>query len=536
MTPRSIATAAALVLVLSVLVRAGRAANEGQDDLDRATEAKLSAQTLPDLAKVISLAESALQKGLDEQNKKFAENLLVSTLIQRGTVMAAVIFKSVPPDARWPQFRNVALADLEKAVALDGKQPEAYYLIARLSLLPGGDRKRAAEALDKTIELSEKPRQKAEALALRAGVESDPEKKLAGLNEAVRIAPDSAAAVRTRGLLQADAKKYDEALADLNKAIELEPDYIPGYEAKVLVLAAAEKYDEALKTLDKLAELQPKLVFLWVQRARIHARQKDYPAAMADLDKGRAIAPDNVGVLLTRAAVHEEMGEKEKALADVDEALKLKPGLPDAIRVRSALLAGSGKIGEAVAEMEKLHRDQPKDPVVLLQLAMLYMAEKKFDDAARAYAEILENAPESWIALRGRGDALLNSGKHAEALADYEKAIALKPDEPGVLNNMAWVLATSPEKELRNGKRALELATKACELTEFKQAHILSTLGSAYAETGDFPAAIKWVQKGIEIAEDDSVKQSLEKELKTYQAGKPVRERLVNGEPAKLDE
>ena len=48
------------------------------------------------------------------------------------------------------------------------------------------------------------------------------------------------------------------------------------------------------------------------------------------------------------------------------------------------------------------------------------------------------------------------------------------------------MLATSPDAKLRNGRRAIELATRACELTKYKAAYILSTLAAAYAETGDF--------------------------------------------------
>ena len=68
-----------------------------------------------------------------------------------------------------------------------------------------------------------------------------------------------------------------------------------------------------------------------------------------------------------------------------------------------------------------------------------------------------------------------------------------------MLNNFAWVLATSPDDDVRDGKRAVELATKAGELTERERAHILSTLAAAYAETGDFDAARKWSQKSVDM-------------------------------------
>ena len=88
------------------------------------------------------------------------------------------------------------------------------------------------------------------------------------------------------------------------------------------------------------------------------------------------------------------------------------------------------------------------------------------------------------------------------------------------------MLATSPVDELRDGKRSIELATKACEVTEYKRPHILSTLAAGYAEIGDFETAIKWSKKAVELgAKDDEVDQQLKNELESYQQKKPWREK-----------
>ena len=129
-------------------------------------------------------------------------------------------------------------------------------------------------------------------------------------------------------------------------------------------------------------------------------------------------------------------------------------------------------------------------------------------------------------------DAYLNLGKQAEAIADYEKAIKLEPKEEGVLNNLAWVLATSPDAKLRDGKRAIQLATQACELSDYKLAYILSTLAAAYAESGDFQKAIQWSSKAVEIGDKDH-DTSLKKELESYKAGKPWRELQPETPPLK---
>lgn len=104
------------------------------------------------------------------------------------------------------------------------------------------------------------------------------------------------------------------------------------------------------------------------------------------------------------------------------------------------------------------------------------------------------------------------------------------PKDPGLLNNFAWVLATSPEEKLRDGPRAVKLATESCEQTEYKQAHILSTLAAAYAETGNFDTALKWSAKAVEIGSQEHGEE-LKKELESYQARKPWRELLSEKEP-----
>ncbi|MEM9657987.1 MAG: tetratricopeptide repeat protein, partial [Planctomycetota bacterium] len=135
-----------------------------------------------------------------------------------------------------------------------------------------------------------------------------------------------------------------------------------------------------------------------------------------------------------------------------------------------------------------------------------------------------------FASLRARGDAHITVGHHEEAVADFEAALKIEPDDSLALNNLAWLLATSPEDEIRNAKRALEFATRASELTDYKAAHILSTLAAAYAEGGDFAEAIKWSKKSAELNEDPDLVEPLAKELATYEAGQPFRERKKTDE------
>jgi serine/threonine protein kinase/Tfp pilus assembly protein PilF len=100
----------------------------------------------------------------------------------------------------------------------------------------------------------------------------------------------------------------------------------------------------------------------------------------------------------------------------------------------------------------------------------------------------------------------------------------LPPKEWWIRNSMAWFLCTSKFDEIRDGRAALEMATKACELTDYKTPTCLDTLAAAYAENGDFANAVKWSERTIELTKDDARREKFMQRLQWYRAGKTWRE------------
>ncbi|HEX4146051.1 MAG TPA: tetratricopeptide repeat protein [Pirellulales bacterium] len=526
-----IAWAVSICLVLAACSIA-RADNEGQADLDRATDVKLSAKSIDDLETVIGLCRKALDAGLDTDNGKFATELLAGTLTQRAEIVCTEIFESPTPPVRWPEFRQLAVGDLEESVKLDPEQLDAQYLIGRLHSLPGGDRQRAVAALDEAVRLSaDQPSRQAKVLLLRANLRVDPEARLDDYTRAVKLAPHSVEIIRSRGLFHLAQTQYEEAIADLDTAIELDPKNPDLFEAKGVAQFLLKRYDDALKSLNAAIELAPESALLVANRARIYAVQGDFDKALAELGKALQLEPRSLPVLLLRARVYQQAKDMKHALEDVNEVLRIRPGYPEGLQVHALLSAGSGKLDEAIGDLEELKDLAPNNTELRLQLGMFYSAGKRPQQAIDTFTQVLEVDPKNWMAHRGRADAYLNLGKQAEARDDYQAALDLQPDDPGILNNLAWILATSPEDSLRDGKRAIELATKACKETDYHQAHILSTLAAGYAETGDFATAVHWSQEAVAIGQKEQLEQ-LAKELKSYEEKKPWREAM----PVEFDE
>lgn len=511
----------------------------GQAELDMALEAKLTARSPRDLNTVIGHAESAIEKGLGEKNQAFARQLMASALVERGMLMSEAIFGRTPPPQQWPQLRQMAVADFERALQYDPKVIEAHALVAKLQMLPGGDRKRATAAIEELVKLtSDDPRKQAEALVQRAALAETPEKAMADIDKAIELNPDDAKTLRVRATLKLNLKDLAGALADFDAAIKLDPEDLDTIEAKGLLLATDQKWAEARAAFDqgvKAAKGTPREATMLVQRARVNMAAGETNAGLADFSEALRLDPGNLAALVMRAEAAAE-DHPDQALEDLNKALELRPGLVPALRQRGVILANTKKYTAAISDFELIRKLEPKDLNVALQLASVYTLDGKQSEAAGVYNSILRDDPKNWFALRGRGDALLNQGKQREAIADYESALAEKPTDSGILNNLAWVLATSPDDSLRDGKRSIELATQAAEETKFQQAHILSTLAASYAETGDFAKAIEWSKKAIEISAE-ALKPALAKELESYEAKKPWRElQTVATESAKPKE
>jgi Zn-dependent protease with chaperone function len=109
----------------------------------------------------------------------------------------------------------------------------------------------------------------------------------------------------------------------------------------------------------------------------------------------------------------------------------------------------------------------------------------------------LENEPQNTELYALLGEAALLKKHYHKAIYAYTMALKLKSDNPETLNNLAWLYATCENKELRNPKRALELAQKAAELESSH--YILDTLAEAYYVNGYFEKAVSLAEEVLKM-------------------------------------
>jgi len=123
-----------------------------------------------------------------------------------------------------------------------------------------------------------------------------------------------------------------------------------------------------------------------------------------------------------------------------------------------------------------------------------------------------------------RIEALIDCGFYELALDIFDAVLNNNEKNDGALNSRAWLLATCPDKKIRNGNRAVIDASLSCKLTNWKEDDLLNTLAAAHAEAGEFEQAIKWQKEAISLLKVESQRADWESRLALYREGKPYRE------------
>ena len=169
------------------------------------------------------------------------------------------------------------------------------------------------------------------------------------------------------------------------------------------------------------------------------------------------------------------------------------------------------------------------DTVVLDAMARLGL--HKFEDAEKLCRFALTLQPDHLTARYNLAFALQQLKRHREAAESYAAVLKLSNGQVMAANNLAWILATSPDDSLRNGREAVRIAQQLCDSPAGeKQPIFWMTLGAARAEAGEFPAATTAAQQALQLCSSTGIPKgstlpaTLQQQLKGFQQNQPVRD------------
>ncbi len=523
---------------------------DGEEDFEEASRLRLKVDSLETLKELIGLAESAIKKGLDAADMEAAKKLVASSYIQKTELMIGMLNGSQQLSrARIEKLLKEFVTDLEQAIEYDPKLIDAYLIKTELHARRT-EKDLAFETANAGIEAllpdakqsdPEGKEKLSRLIMMRAGLRANPTEQLDDLKLSIQTNPSNVASITLYRANAMQQSKTVEAIDFLKSMVELHPENeLLACSTAELMAITPESIPDAIKLLTEKLSAMPNSVEMLKSRAKIYSVNKEADLAKADMDKVVELASADIEGLLLRAQVLLDDDKLDEARKDVDAAYELDNNRVGTILLRAAIASAQKRYGDAISDYQLILKNTPKgqekNPRLLMQLALLYSQDNRPTQAIKIFDQVIKTNQDYWEAYRLRGDTRLGLGDHENAIKDFESALEFAPeaetDRSGILNNLSWVLSTTPNDALRDGKRALEYAIEACKLTDYKAPHILSTLAAAHAEVGEFDQAVEWSQKGVELARETNAAQleQLESELKSYQEKKPWREKTETKE------
>lgn len=223
-----------------------------------------------------------------------------------------------------------------------------------------------------------------------------------------------------------------------------------------------------------------------------------------------------------RALAWEVRGDLGRALADFNESIRLNPRDGTAYGNRGRIWMAKGEHDRALADYNEALRLGRKDAMMYYNRGNAWASKGEFDRAIADFNEATRLDPKDADSYSSRGSVRALQGEYDKAIAEYGEAIRLNPKDGWSYNILALIQATCPDERYRDGRKAVQNATKACELSRWREPATIGTLAAAYAESGDFEKAVEWQRKALDLAPENE-KNDYRFPLKLYQDRKPSR-------------
>lgn len=332
------------------------------------------------------------------------------------------------------------------------------------------------------------------------------------------------------GIIEAKAGNWPSAMTNLMRAYEYAKTHHTERSVSYYIGVALQmqgKPKEALPYLQDCVvsvEMQPEL---------------DHRLSLSLMDTGQlaeaeghakaalAAKPDNLDYNLGMAALLVTKGDMNRAAFIYTTAVEKHPQEPLAIKSYGEFLILVNRSAEAETWLAKAVNLKPTNPAYRKAFAGLLQSNGKTKLAAEQFETAYKLTAPTAQELLTLSELYGQLNQPHQLLDCYNRAIAAGPDSLLALNNCAWLLATSPDDGIRNGVRAVELAERACQISQWKFPVLMGTLAAAYAEAGRFSDAVAMADRAIAKAregnEEDTARRNAElREL--YLQDKPYRE------------
>jgi len=256
------------------------------------------------------------------------------------------------------------------------------------------------------------------------------------------------------------------------------------------VAAQAGRYTDAATEFRRALAAQPKSIEARVNLGSVLALAGDRPGAIEVFRQALLQDPANATVHFNLASLLADGPSRDEALAHADAAVAARPQDAEARGLRARLLRDAGRLAEALPE----------------------------------YARAVELAPADEAARLGEAETLVRLGRFAAARQRLEDSLNQMPASGLLSHALARLLAACPDRSVRDGARAMELARAVWNA--LPSAGHAETIALAFAELGRCSEAAQWQSKAIEAARQEGLQARLDELSRAwaaYEHGEPCR-------------
>ena len=314
----------------------------------------------------------------------------------------------------------------------------------------------------------------------------------------------------------------DGTFTELNESLRLDPACASAWIRRAYVWQYRDRLDLALADAEQAIRLDPKSPSHYIDRGVLHFGMGAIEKATSDFDQAARLGSRAAMLHVWRGMVYLQARNWDLAITECQRALEIDRQDLDVYLLLGMAYMFQPNVGKAVTMFNRALAGDPKFARAYEAHTVCSISRGKYQDALRDLNEAirLEPSTSEYLALRAR--LCYEMQDYKQSLADLESAIRFAPDNATAHQSLAWFLTFCPDQKFHDTKRALDAATRSCELSHWKQTRSLVTLAAVDSEIGNFEAAANWQQKAIDSLEpNDPDRPDYERDLKRYQARKP---------------
>ena len=219
---------------------------------------------------------------------------------------------------------------------------------------------------------------------------------------------------------------------------------------------------------------------------------------------------------------------KQEAFTAFERLRELAANRPTLQRQIGNLLLSRGLARRALSHYELALTTTPDDAQLRYHMGLAALSARNVSAAIKHLRASIEIQPHRAATHFHLANALQMVGETTDAVKHYRLTLKEAPESPIAANNLAWILATNPNPEIRDGTEAVRWAESCCRATGYNDASTLATLAAAYAEFGDFDKAVQTNGRAIELLEQaggqDSELNKLKQRQVLFDSEQPFRQ------------